>query len=88
LYLAATGKAPWPEFTNNMAALFHVATTKVPPPMPVNASPACVEFLSRYVVLSTFVGVPTSWFYVVKCINSTYTLYFVILIGLDIIGVW
>jgi hypothetical protein len=44
----ATGKPPWPEFTNNLAALFHVATSKNPPPMPADASPQLCDFLSRY----------------------------------------
>jgi serine/threonine protein kinase len=43
----ATGKPPWPEFTNNLAALFHVATSKNPPPMPPDASQQLCDFLSR-----------------------------------------
>jgi len=42
-----TGKPPWPEFTNNLAALFHVATSKVPPPAPSHLSSNCASFLSR-----------------------------------------
>ena len=30
----ATAKPPWAEFSNNLAALFHVATSKDPPPIP------------------------------------------------------
>lgn len=43
----ATGKPPWPEFTNSMAALFHVATSNTPPPMPPNVSTLCTDFLAR-----------------------------------------
>jgi serine/threonine protein kinase len=42
-----TGKPPWPEFTNNLAALFHVATSKVPPPAPTHLSRNCASFLGR-----------------------------------------
>ena len=45
--ISATGKPPWPEFTNNLAALFHVATSTVPPPTPPGLSPQCAAFLSR-----------------------------------------
>jgi len=47
----ATGKPPWPEFSNNLAALFHVATSQQPPPVPVQASVACAEMLSRCLVI-------------------------------------
>ncbi|KAJ1418562.1 kinase-like domain-containing protein [Ochromonadaceae sp. CCMP2298] len=47
----ATGKPPWPEFSNNLAALFHVATAKTPPPIPLTASPACAQLLSRCLVI-------------------------------------
>ena len=42
-----TGKAPWPEFTNNLAALFHVATSKAPPVPPAHFSNSCAAFLNR-----------------------------------------
>ena len=42
-----TGKPPWPEFTNNLAALFHVATSKHPPPPPSHLSKSCANFLNR-----------------------------------------
>ena len=45
--LAATAKHPWPEFSNNLAALFHVATSKHPPPVPERLSPECANFTTR-----------------------------------------
>jgi mitogen-activated protein kinase kinase kinase len=47
----ATGKPPWPEFSNNLAALFHVATSKEPPPVPAHLTPACAAFLRRCLVI-------------------------------------
>lgn len=47
----ATAKHPWPEFSNNLAALFHVATSKDPPPIPSHLSPACANFMSRCLVI-------------------------------------
>ena len=47
----ATGKPPWPEFTNNLAALFHVATSKEPPPIPPHLTPPCAMFLQRCLVI-------------------------------------
>ena len=41
------GKPPWPEFTNNLAALFHVATSKRPPAPPAHLSKRCHDFLNR-----------------------------------------
>lgn len=49
---AGTGKAPWPEFNNNLAALFHVATLTEPPPFPSHLSKGCCAFLSRYPLLN------------------------------------
>jgi hypothetical protein len=43
----ATGKPPWSEFSNNLAALFHVATSKEPPPVPEHLSRSCAMFLSK-----------------------------------------
>jgi len=38
----ATGKPPWPEFSNNnFATLFHVATSTSPPPIPDHLSADC-----------------------------------------------
>ena len=47
-----TGVPPWPEFTNNLAALFHVATSKKPPPPPENLSRSCANFLDRCMQVS------------------------------------
>ncbi len=44
----ATAKHPWPEFSNNLAALFHVATSKDPPPTPDNMSAGAAILLRRY----------------------------------------
>eukprot|EP00981_Chlorochromonas_danica_P013275 scaffold6042_cov247-Ochromonas_danica.AAC.20 len=41
----ATGKPPWSEYANNLAALFHVATTNDPPPIPPHLSVECGDFL-------------------------------------------
>ena len=46
-----TGKPPWPEFTNNLAALFHVATSKEPPPIPPNISSLGGQFISKCMVI-------------------------------------
>ena len=43
----ATAKLPWPNFTNDLAALFHVATATKPPPVPPHVSPECGEFITR-----------------------------------------
>lgn len=42
-----TGKPPWPEFRNNLAALFHVATSTTAPTPPEHLSDACKAFLAR-----------------------------------------
>lgn len=47
----ATGKAPWQEFSNNLAALFHVATLIEPPPLPLNLSSEACGFLKRCLVI-------------------------------------
>ena len=46
-----TGKPPWPEFTNNLAALFHVATSKEPPPIPSNISMLGGQFINKCMVI-------------------------------------
>ena len=47
----ATGKPPWPDYSNNLAALFHVATSKDPPPTPETLSPDGADFLSKCLVI-------------------------------------
>ena len=46
-----TGKPPWPEFRNNLAALFHVATSTTPPAPPEHLSNECKAFLARCFVI-------------------------------------
>ena len=46
----ATAKLPWPNFTNDLAAMFHVATAKSPPPIPTHLSPDCTDCIARYVM--------------------------------------
>jgi len=43
----ATGKPPWPEFKDNLAALFHVATSKDPPTPPSHLSKKCAKFITQ-----------------------------------------
>jgi mitogen-activated protein kinase kinase kinase len=40
-----TGEPPWNDFSNPTAALFHIATTKDPPPFPKDFSPDATAFL-------------------------------------------
>lgn len=40
-----TGKPPWAEFTTQVSALFHIASSKDPPTMPPGSSPECQAFL-------------------------------------------
>jgi mitogen-activated protein kinase kinase kinase len=47
----ATAKPPWPDFTNNLAALFHVATSTSPPPFPEVLSSEGKAFLGRCLVI-------------------------------------
>lgn len=47
----ATGKPPWSEYSNNLAALFHVATTSEPPPIPAQLSADGVDFLKCCLVI-------------------------------------
>ena len=49
---AATARHPWPEFNSNMAALFHVATSPDPPPIPEHLSGECAGFISRYACIA------------------------------------
>ena len=44
----ATAKPPWQEFSNNLAALFHVATSEHPPPIPSGLTQECVDFIGRF----------------------------------------
>ncbi|KAK9818541.1 hypothetical protein WJX74_002024 [Apatococcus lobatus] len=41
----ATGKPPWSQFSSQVSALFHIAASKGPPPIPENVSPECQNFL-------------------------------------------
>eukprot|EP00891_Asterochloris_glomerata_P008564 jgi/Astpho2/8564/e_gw1.00125.48.1_t len=41
----ATGKPPWSGFTSQVSALFHIASTNAPPPLPDNISDDCRSFL-------------------------------------------
>merc|ERR1719473_2094347 len=47
----ATATHPWPAFSNNLAALFHIATTHEPPPVPDTLSAEARTFLDRCFVL-------------------------------------
>jgi serine/threonine protein kinase len=40
-----TGKPPWVQFNTQVSALFHIASSKDPPQLPSNVSPACRSFL-------------------------------------------
>ncbi|KAK9804778.1 hypothetical protein WJX72_004880 [[Myrmecia] bisecta] len=41
----ATGKPPWSQFSSQVSALFHIASSKGPPPIPEALSPECKDFL-------------------------------------------
>jgi len=43
----ATAKHPWPKFSNNLTALFQIATSTEPPPCPDSLSPAAKAFIDR-----------------------------------------
>ena len=43
----ATAAHPWPEFSNQLAALFHVATATVPPALPPTMSEVGKDFVRR-----------------------------------------
>ncbi len=43
----ATGKPPWSDYTDNLAALFHVATSKDPPVVPSHLTQPCAIFITR-----------------------------------------
>lgn len=43
----ATAAHPWPEFSNQLAALFHVATSTQPPSLPSSMSNVGKDFLTR-----------------------------------------
>lgn len=47
----ATGKPPWNDFTDNLAALYHIATTQVPPEIPSHLSMPCFHFISKCLVI-------------------------------------
>lgn len=42
-----TASHPWPNFANNLAAMFHVATSAQPPPIPDQLSNAAKSFMRR-----------------------------------------
>eukprot|EP00884_Botryococcus_braunii_P019516 jgi/Botrbrau1/6248/Bobra.0129s0003.2 len=41
----ATGKPPWSQFSSQVSALFHIASSKGPPPIPEHLSPEAKDFL-------------------------------------------
>lgn len=43
----ATASLPWPNFTNDLSALFRVATAEEPPPVPSHLSQDCNDIISR-----------------------------------------
>lgn len=47
----ASGLPPWSEFSNNLATLFHVATSNKPPEAPETLSSAAKDFLSKCLVI-------------------------------------
>jgi serine/threonine protein kinase len=47
----ATASHPWPEFSNQLAALFHVATSNEPPAIPPTLSPVAQDFLRYCLVI-------------------------------------
>ncbi len=42
-----TARPPWSHFTSQISALFHIASSKSPPPIPAGISPAATSFLLR-----------------------------------------
>jgi serine/threonine protein kinase len=48
----STGKPPWSEFSDNLAALFHVATSEKPPPIPPTLSIEGGDVLKRCMVFN------------------------------------
>lgn len=47
----ATATHPWPAFSNNLTALFQIATSSVPPPFPDSLSDGATRFLNRCLVV-------------------------------------
>jgi len=47
----ATGKPPWSEYRDNLAALFHVATSTKPPTLPSQLSSPCAEFITSCMMI-------------------------------------
>lgn len=45
-----TAKPPWSHFSSQISALFHIASSKAPPPLPPNLSPVAASFLLRMLV--------------------------------------
>ncbi|CAM9501439.1 unnamed protein product, partial [Ectocarpus fasciculatus] len=46
-----TARYPWPPFSNNMAAIYHVATATAPPAFPENISSEATDFLSKCLII-------------------------------------
>eukprot|EP00903_Cladosiphon_okamuranus_P018316 g16852.t1 len=46
-----TARYPWPPFSNNMAAMYHVATTTEPPKFPKGISSEANDFLSKCLII-------------------------------------
>ena len=47
----ATARRPWPAFSNNLTALFQIATATEPPPCPAGAGEDLRAFLGRCLVI-------------------------------------
>ena len=47
----ATARRPWPAFSNNLTALFQIATATEPPPCPAGAGEELRAFLGRCLVI-------------------------------------
>lgn len=48
----STGKPPWSDFTNDLSALFHIATTTQPPNIPDFLSTTCKECILQCVQIN------------------------------------
>ncbi|GAB5034153.1 ste ste11 protein kinase [Nannochloropsis oceanica] len=48
----ATAAHPWPQFSNQLAALFHVATATQPPALPASMSKIGKDFMSRCLAIN------------------------------------
>ena len=45
-----TAKPPWSHFSSQISALFHIASSKAPPPLPAHLSPTAASFILRMLV--------------------------------------